>query len=84
MSSSTWPTFTFYNKNTYLADWLLFSRTSTVSPEVGAKKLGIQAEKSGKKGTGARLARFPGCQVVRLARLGSEAGLARGLRLAQN
>jgi len=41
---------------------------------VGAKKLGIQAEKSGKKGTGARLARFPGCQVVRLARLGSEAG----------
>jgi len=36
--------------------------------------LGIQAEKSGKKGTGARLARFPGCQVVRLARLGSETG----------
>ena len=54
---------------------------------MGAKKLGIQAEKSGKKGTGARLARlarFPGCQVVRLARLGSEAGLAWGLSLAQH
>ena len=51
---------------------------------MGAKKLGIQAEKSGKKGTGARLARFPGCQVVRLARLGSETGLAWGLILAQH